>query len=205
MIATYFENSSLTQTIRKMFNFVRRLPVVLLNKTMQHPVKVRVLLLLLPLSYSCQNEQETNSYSDCRYEAPQAVFSDELPTVSSHHFVLRQEAAEEEIAFEDGVGLTLRQSGCEVIRQEYHFSIPQQLKEADRAFWISLTGTLLRRLAELGPEYLVYSSWARSIEAAGDRFQTGVSLEVQPGFFFQLDHHLHADRTTVVVIFSQEP
>ena len=162
-------------------------------------------ILLFFLTAGCQNTpSEPRSFSDCSLPAPVAVFNDALAAVKSHDFQLKDLEGIEEVEFTNGMHLTLIQSGCETVRQEFQFQIPgSDFPPNDTEYWIAEALRQLRYLAGLGPQYLSLNDWAQAIEMNKNQFRLGEPAEIQVGFRAEIDRILYADHATVLLILSQ--
>ena len=168
-------------------------------------MQTRIFIFLLLLSYSCQNGADEGEFAHCRYNAPEPIFHPAIPDITDHHFELRGNTGLERISFSDGLLLSIQQSGCDFLQQEYRFFLEQEITDPDPQFWFSLAAALLGRLSALGPEYLIFDAWADAIEARQAGMKLGEMKEVQPGFYLQVDHSLQEGRTIVMLTFSQQP
>lgn len=165
----------------------------------------RFAVLLFLITVGCKNtSSEPRSFSDCPNPAPVAVFSNTLASVKSHRFQLNDLEGIEEVEFTNGMHLTLIQSGCETIRQEFQFRIPgSDFPSDDTEYWITEALEQLRYLAGLGPQYLSLNDWAQAIEMNREQFQLGEPAEIQVGFRAEIDRIRYADHATVLLILSQ--
>ncbi len=189
-----------------MFNFANLEGLKKMKEMKPGVVAFSFCILLGALSFSCQNSEDYNSFADCRYSAPEAVFSSQLPQVDDHRFSLEQGGASKEVVqFSDGITLTLHQRGCEYIEQEFAFRLSKAADQPDSAYWVGLGAALLRRLANLGPEYLSFSSWAKAIDQRAPQMQLGKRQVLQPGYVASVDRMHTGQYTIVVVTLAQEP
>lgn len=162
-------------------------------------------ILIFLFSVGCTNTPSgQRSFSDCPNPAPVAVFSDKLDAVTNHQFQLKDLEGIEEVDFANGMHLTLIQSGCETIRQEFQFQIPgSNFPSDDTEYWVAEALRQLRYLAGLGPQYLSLNDWAQAIEINKDLFQLGEPVEIQVGFRVEIDRIRYADHATVLLTLSQ--
>lgn len=165
----------------------------------------RFAILLFLIAVGCKNTpSEPSSFSDCPHPPPVAIFNDGLAAVTSHRFQLNNLEGIEEVDFVSGMRLTLIQSGCETIRQEFQFRLPgSDFPSDDTEFWIEEALRQLRYLAGLGPGYLSLNDWAQAIEMNKEQFQLGEPAEIQVGFRAEIDRIRYADHATVLLILSQ--
>lgn len=156
----------------------------------------------------CTNRKsEEDAFTRCLYEAPSPVFADDLAGVAGHHFKLESQSAVEFLAFEDGLELTVLQSGCDQIRQEYRFSIPSGQAdghEGNEKEWVAEVIRLLQRLARMGPEYLSFHSWARAIADNADHIRLREPAELSTGFFAQIEvSHTQGHAILTLILFEK--
>jgi hypothetical protein len=161
--------------------------------------------LLFFIAMGCSNgPSESRSLSDCPHPAPVPIFNDDLAAVTNHRFQLNDLEGIEEVDFANGMRLTLIQSGCETIRQEFQFRIPgSDFPSDDTEYWVEEALRQLRYLAGLGPQYLSLNDWAQAIEMNKELFQLGEPTEIQVGFRAEIDRIRYADHATVLLILSQ--
>lgn len=150
--------------------------------------KYFALTLAAVIALSCQKKNEdSREMTECLFANPEALFGEDLGGVNSHHFVFDGVKSKEELSFNDGVSLVVVQSGCEHIKQEFRFSIPDKPLSRDPDRWISMAAAQFRRIASFGPEYLVFQEWAEAISQRVDELSTGQTAELQPGFFVKIE------------------
>lgn len=154
---------------------------------------------------SCGHPAKQEPFVDCRYGAPEPIFNPALASVSRHSFHIEKDKAVEELAFSDGLELTIFQTGCEFIRQEFRFRWEGNFQGAPDDFWIGEAARVFNRLGQLGPEYLVYRNLAQTITENGGRMRLDESIKLQDGFYFQAKTILSADETNLSIIISEQP
>ncbi len=163
------------------------------------------LLFLLLLTLACQNENADEYFSNCRYGKPKAIFSGSIPGIEGHDFRIKSLKGIEEVNFSDGVELTIIQSGCDSIRQDFQFTLPGNYEKEEAIFWVTKAVEEFQRLSRLGPDYLVFSSWAQSINARAETIQLGISEEIQPGFYVRVDAVPSSGDAILMVTLSESP
>ena len=168
--------------------------------------KTFALLLTLVFLSGCGNNKDNTYFEDCRYGRPVAILNDTLPGIEEHHFELRSREGVEEVSFESGEELTIIQSGCDSIRQDFQFRLPGEgYHDADREFWVDKAIQEFRSFAGLGPKYIMFSSWAQAIEAKKESIHLAQSEEIQPGFFVRIDRISSSDHAILMVTLSETP
>ncbi len=166
------------------------------------------LLVLGTLFFSCQNNTEQGNFENCRYGRPEAIFNEEMDEVIKHQFRIKQKEGIEHVSFADGMELTIFQSGCDYIKQQFQFEIAADKDTIDTKnteYWIAQSINSFQKLGSLGPQFFSYSSWAQAIAERAADFKLAEFLEVQPGFFVKIDRIESADTNTLLVTLSEEP
>ncbi len=147
------------------------------------------------LLQQCGENSSNDQKSACKAPLPQAIFNKDLAQISTHNFILKGHDAEEQVLFADGSELTLYQSGCEKISQEFRFKIPIQ-KEVDR---VSLSVERLMYLSNLEDKYMSFANWAQAIAGLEQEFAKTNDVEVEPGFYVGLDKIDSQKHSTVII------
>jgi len=161
-----------------------------------------ILVFILILTVNCRRGAND---SDCKYGQPTAIFNESQPGIQSHTFSAANNTATEEVTFVDGLQLTLLQSGCNEIRQEFQFTLTENFQEQAPTFWIEQSIQYLRRLGSMGPAYSGFSTWAQIIEEQRENIKLAESTEIQPGFFVTIDRIIGANSATLVLTLSDTP
>lgn len=168
---------------------------------------LKPLAALIPLLFlmACSDSNAGDYFENCKYGEPKAIFSPDIPEIKTHRFMIRQGEGVEEITFESGKELTIVQMGCDSIRQDFQFYLPGNFERGSTARWVERTVEEFNFLASLDSRYLVFSSWAQSIEAQEDTIKLAQSEEIQPGFFVKIDRILEPDHARLMVTLSESP
>jgi len=159
------------------------------------------------LLFSCQNNNEKDEFENCRYGEPKAIFDTEMEEVKSHQFRIKQKEGVENVSFTDGTELTIFQSGCDYIKQQFQFEMAVTNDSTDTSlpeYWIAATINVFQKLGSMGPDFFSYSSWAQAIAERAADFKLAEFLEVQPGFFVKIDRIESSDSHTLLVTLSEE-
>ncbi len=144
-------------------------------------------------------------FSDCRYGAPKPIFSEGLRSVTRHHFRLEEDRAIEFLSFDDGLQLSILQTGCDYIHQEFHFELVEKYAGAPSSYWIQESINKFHRLGQLGPAYVIYSSIADALTERSSQLALGHSTELQPGFFAKIESGSPATDGALVITLSEQP
>ena len=136
---------------------------------------------------ACSSGENNSSGEDCKYGSPTPIFSDTLRGVKSHQFSLEKNNSEEEIKIDNDIDLTIYQSGCNSIRQDFHFTLKGDYSDKELEFWILESVNQFNSLAQLHPNYQVYQLWGQAILENGQDLKKGESRELDKGFYFKMD------------------
>lgn len=168
--------------------------------------KIILFIFITILTFACgQSTSDTAETQDCKYGTPEALFDAEQPGITAHRFTANQTEATEQVAFSNGIQLTLLQSGCDHIRQEFRFELSEVPEGADQQFWITRTVEFLRMLSSSGPSYAAFATWADEIEQRQDDIKLAESFAIQQGFYVRIDRIRSAEDATLVLILSDQP
>lgn len=159
-------------------------------------------LFLTILTVACRNSSSTNA---CKYGKPAAIFAAQQPGIQSHTFTAQGNEATEQVEFSDGLQMTLLQSGCNEIRQEFQFSLPGNFQDKAPDFWIELSIKLMQRLGSLGPDYNGFTMWAQSVAEQRANIKLSEPAALQQGFYITIDRILSTENATLVLILSDQP
>lgn len=165
------------------------------------------LIFIILLTISCrQGNTNADTAQKCKYGAPKAIFFDETPGISNHSFSINQNEGTEKLRLDMGVDLTIIQSGCNNIRQEFQFLIPgKDFQAKEPAFWVVFATELLATLGRLGPDYAGFSAYAQAIESVASEIKLAETFELQQGFYVSIDRILGTENATLVLTFSNQP
>lgn len=163
------------------------------------------LLILLFFFWGCSSDSSDDLFIDCRYSAPESIFSNALAGVQAHEFFLDKMMGEESIQFSDGSRLVLRQSGCDFLKQEFEFAAPDFGQQKSIAFWFEESINLLGRISELGPEYISYRQWAGAMEAKVRSFQLDKTVKLTDGYYAKISKEKKRGAAILLLTLSEKP
>ena len=165
--------------------------------------KLIIVLFILTVSlFSCGGEVEkdpSNPFAGCKFGKPEAIFSQELGQVNTHSFSIEGEAGIEKMDLENGSQLEIIQTGCNSIHQEMLFSLPIS---ADSIPLVELASNELANLGGFSERYMIFNTWASTIEQYADEFSPGKEVELEPGKFASIDKIKSSDGVLLRVILS---
>lgn len=150
--------------------------------------------------FQCGNKENASSKNNCNAPLPQAIFAKEDKQIESHSFSLDGHTATENILFSDKSSVTIFQSGCDKISQEFRFQmVPQPGTDMP-----SLGIERLMFLANLDDKYMSFANWAQAIDGLRIQFKQQNEVEVEEGFYVGLDKIDSKDRTTMIIKLFQK-
>lgn len=164
-------------------------------------LRLSTLLLLLALS-ACQNAG--NKETDCQTK-PQAMLREGMRGVAEHQFEVKGIESEEFVKFANGKTLTILQSGCEKIRQEFRFELKEKPSQDDAAFWTDQAILNLAALAVLDPQLMPLSNWVMMIRAQKDDIRLAETKALEGGFYTKIDRITSNDRVYLIITLSNYP
>lgn len=149
---------------------------------------------------SCADKSTNTKNVNCPTPPPEAIFKKDLSGISGHHFSIKGRDSEESLTFADSSAVTIFQSGCEKIAQEYRFTLPPSPDKSS----VNLAVERLTYLTRLGPDYMTFGGWANAIASLEKEFASNSAVQVEPGFFVGLDKLDTKERTILIIkLFEQ--
>ena len=94
---------------------------------------LQVILLTLGL-IGCQSNSGKDPFENCKYGKPKPIFPAESPMVNQHSFEIKGMEGIEEVSFSNGLSVTLVQTGCDYIQQEFQFTVPGNHQDKEAGF-----------------------------------------------------------------------
>lgn len=168
------------------------------------PVKILLLAIFSFLCCTaCDNQTREAAFSDCRYGKPEAIFNKSIEGINGHSFNIEKDKSIEQMLFGSGKKLTIIQSGCNSIKQEFRFVLNGKFEGRDPVFWVEQAVKQFQMLSQLGPEFVVYGFWAQAIAGKAEQIKLAQPTELQPGFFLSLDKILSEEHAILVLILSE--
>ncbi|HMO38672.1 MAG TPA: hypothetical protein PKC76_07280 [Saprospiraceae bacterium] len=167
--------------------------------------KIALLVFITILTSSCNQKRDSQSADACKYGAPQPIFNPTQAGLSGHEFSRQGNDATEQIRFDNGETLTVLQSGCNEIRQEFQFGLLEQPLTDSPAWWIAQAVNEMRRLSSFGPDYQAFAAWAAEIEERAETIKLAEAFELQRGFFVRIDRIASTENATLVLTLSDAP
>ncbi|MCB0564676.1 MAG: hypothetical protein H6573_18070 [Lewinellaceae bacterium] len=173
-------------------------------------LKSPLLLLCLALLglTSCADETPATTadpFADCRYGAPKPIFNEQVRSIIQHNFRLEEDRAVETVSFDDGLQLSILQTGCDYINQEFRFNLTNPYPGAPASFWIQEAINHFYRLGQLGSAYVIYASVADALNQKSGRISLGQSTELQSGFYARIEDGKSGNGGLLVITLSEQP
>lgn len=123
--------------------------------------------------------------------------------VAEHHFEAKGTDSEEQVKFANGKTLTILQSGCEQVRQEFRFELKETPPaDANDKFWVDQTILNLAALAVLDPQLMPLGNWVMMIRAQKDDIRLAETKALEGGFYTKIDRITSSDRVYLVIVLS---
>ncbi|MCI5082551.1 MAG: hypothetical protein MRY78_12705 [Saprospiraceae bacterium] len=161
-------------------------------------------ILMLTL-IACGSEGTSDPFANCKYSQPAPIFKGPNTGIVSHSFKLEGTQGIEEVQFSNGMNLTLVQSGCDFIRQDFQFRLNGNLRNKEEAFWIQKAVESFQFLGSLGPQFLAFNAWGQAIENIKGEIRLGAYTELQPEYFIKLDRVLSSDHAILMLTLTEKP
>ena len=157
-------------------------------------------ILTMVVCISC-GDGSSKGEGDCSIPPPQAIFKKGVEGISNHRFKLSGRNSEESMVFADSAMVSIFQSGCDKIAQEFVFTLPTSPTKISRSV---LAVDRLAYMARLGPDYMTFGSWAQAIDGLQKEFAQNNTVEVEPGLFIGLDKIDSSEKTTLIIKLFQK-
>ncbi len=179
---------------------------MILKEMKIRPAISLMIICLLFLASCVEDEKAESAFTDCRYAQPEPIFSEKSSQIEGHHFALDGQRGTETVRFSDGVQLKLTQEGCDELRQIFEFTYPTlNLQDDSPDEWLMLAVAQFDHIADIGPDFMVFGSWAAALIRNRDQFEFGESVRIQKGFYARLDRMKGKKGGILMLTLSQTP
>jgi hypothetical protein len=148
---------------------------------------------------ACQNGQ--GAENDCKTK-PQAMLRADLKGIAEHKFETKGSDSEEFVRFANGKTLTILQSGCEKIRQEFRFELKGAPNTDDPAFWTDQAILNLAALAVLDPQLMPLGNWVMMIREKKAAIRLAETVPLQGGFYTKIDRISSNDGVYLIIVLT---
>ncbi len=145
-----------------------------------------------------------NSTKECVLGKPQAIFSSDMAGIAQHHFERVEQESLEELILERGVYVTIRQSGCEKLKQEFQFKVQGDYTAVADSMWFKEAVRQFYHLGNLSDKTAGLKMWASAIELARSEMRLAEPKQVEDGIYVQVDKIVGPEESTLRVILSQQ-
>lgn len=140
----------------------------------------------------------------CPLGDPKAMFSPEMAGVQQHHFAVKGQESLEELLLERGVLLSIRQTGCDALRQEFQFQVPGNYTNYPDSLWLKEAVRQFYSLGNLSEKTAGLKMWASAIESARPTMRIAEPKQLDQNIFVQVDKIVGAEESTLRVVLLQE-
>ena len=137
----------------------------------------------------------------CKYGAPTAIFSQNLPTVVRHSFEAKGQEANEKVLFDNGISLEINQSGCNAVKQQFIFTLPTFPQGEPN--WIFIGAGLLKKFGELGDNFMPFVLWGDAIEKKMNEMKIGEPTELESGHYVTINKTIFPEKSILEVELSE--
>lgn len=160
-----------------------------------------ILWIVLLLGFSgCKSTSENTE--KCKYGAPVAIFSPDIPGIKQHEFSVKGQEGIEKVTFKKGHTLELHQSGCNEVRQEFRFTIPAPPPDS-APNWFVLASEQFNFMGTLSPGLAPFTFWGDAIADRAGALQLGVPSDFEGGFTVKIDKIESGDSILLIVELTQ--
>lgn len=169
--------------------------------------KITSLFTLIIISLlACKNAPDTQQMeadlNQCDRGKPQAIFSKDLPFVNEYSFEEQKSFTLETVQF-DSLKLELVQSGCERLKQEFRFTLPETYENEEAGFWVDKSIWSMNYLIKTYPALMPLSGWVEAIAFQKADFVIGEPLQDEGGTYVLIDKIVQGDETLLKVELSE--
>ncbi len=154
-------------------------------------------LLVLLISAACQTEKK------CKYK-PSPMFEANLPHIKAYNFEQQGNESLESIMLDRDVLVEINQQVCDQTRQEFRFTVPGNFTTTPDSAWTKEATRQLVYLSALSEKQAPLKAWADVIEQRRAEMRLGEDRELEPGIFVRIDRIVSPEKTTLVVLLSQQ-
>lgn len=141
-----------------------------------------------------------NTFEECLYEQPEAIFSSSVPTVVNHEFIMNGRVGVERIVFESGLQIDIHQSGCDELQQNFFFYLDKSLSATAT---ITQAAEYFYDLGTLDEAYLPLYEWGDLINKHAAAISLEQSYVVYPGFYVTIKQYKKKSNHLLEVVLSQ--
>ena len=163
------------------------------------------ILLLIALAWSliaCSSNEPTETtedyFFDCKYSAPEPIFTASTVGIISHQFELQTQVGIERVEWENGLQMTIQQQGCNEIVQFFEFRVNGKFDELPESHWVQQAGQYFYYIGSTDEQYLPLYEWGELMIQNASSMSLGKDFEVYPDFFIQVSKKTFEDHILLV-------
>jgi len=167
-------------------------------------------LLVVFMLFSCKNndrkaepEVATSDFEKCKYGKPVAIFSDTVPSVKKHTFEEITGGAMEKVLFDNGVGLELKQTGCNKATQTFTFYLFGDFTQRKDYVWLEATEGLFKYMGGLSPSLQPLLQWANALDKIKKTMKLRQPATIENNFQITIDRISAKEATTLIVTLTE--
>jgi hypothetical protein len=164
-------------------------------------IKTFLFCCIVVLFVACQGTK--SEQKKCPLGEPTPVYSSDYHFVNRHFFERDKQMSEERIEFSDGLYLTIRQSGCQSIRQDYIFSVPTPTDENNQ-FWVEESIRLFSQLGRYSEKFYSFNQWSNKIHESKSEIRLTEPFTLAPGILVKIDRIGDFETTKLIVSLIQQ-
>jgi len=164
----------------------------------------QLFLLLLSFGACAPDAPSGGDPADCRYQAPEPVFGEQLAGVSGHRFEREGMAAKESFVLDQQLKVVLHQRGCDYILQEFIFEWEGGPRGNSARYWVRATAEQFERLAHLGAAYISFKALSDALRQQEASIQLRQAFELQPGLAITINPLSQHSPHQLQVVLRQE-
>lgn len=181
--------------------FGEQLPLNMLNMKMnlsacQLHICLGIAIVALLFFSACNAEEK------CKYK-PEPIFEPGLPHVEQYNFEKQGNQSLESLLLDTKVLLEISQDVCTKTRQEYQFTVQGDYSRFPDSLWLKEAVRQLVYLSTFSPKQAPLKAWADVLEGQRATMRLGEDSEVQPGVFVRVDRIVSPEKSTLMLVFSQ--
>lgn len=127
-----------------------------------------------------------------------------MPHVLQYNFEKQGSQSLESLMLDTNVLLEINQDVCEQTRQEYRFTVQGDYSKFPDSLWLKEASRQLVFLSSFSPKQAPLKAWADIIETRRPDMRLGEDNEVDKGVFVRVDRIVSPEKSTMIVVFSQQ-
>lgn len=167
-------------------------------------VRIPAFFLFLALTH-CQQSDSSNTFANCKSGTPSPIFNKDLEGIAKHQFKLEKSRAIETLEYQSGESMSIIQTGCDYIKQDFQFHLLNDPKTQETTYWVDLAIKKLIAMSAWEERYQVFGFWAQAIRAKREEIKLAESIELQPGAYATIDRISGGGNAILMLTLSEKP